>query len=183
MRCGGVDEESMRKDFYGEITAHLRSLCTLLLLFLLAGSAGADLRGVGPRVISVTAHNGFEIVRLTGGLTVQDELRALAGRATLSDLRWPDYSDYLLQVQRFYEPTGYAPAWIENTKPTPQAQAMLLSGSAGFGNSSISSWFTWPSRFWSVGPSLAETIFDAGLRRATVQQFRANYDQTVANYR
>jgi NodT family efflux transporter outer membrane factor (OMF) lipoprotein len=60
---------------------------------------------------------------------------------------------------------------------------ILLSGSAGFGNSSISSWFTWPSRFWSVGPSLAETIFDAGLRRATVQQFRANYDQTVANYR
>ena len=60
---------------------------------------------------------------------------------------------------------------------------ILLSGSAGFGNSSISSWFTWPSRFWSVGPSLAGTIFDAGLRRATVQQFRANYDQTVANYR
>ncbi len=60
---------------------------------------------------------------------------------------------------------------------------ILLSGLAGFGNSSISSWLTWPSRFWSVGPSLAETIFDAGLRRATVQQFRANYDQTVANYR
>ena len=61
--------------------------------------------------------------------------------------------------------------------------SILLSGSAGFGNSSISSWFTWPSRFWSVGPSLSETIFDAGLRRATVQQFQANYDQTVANYR
>lgn len=60
---------------------------------------------------------------------------------------------------------------------------ILLSGSAGFGNSSISTWFTWPSRFWSVGPSVAETIFDAGLRRATVQQYRANYDQTVANYR
>lgn len=60
---------------------------------------------------------------------------------------------------------------------------ILLSGSAGFGNSSASNWFTWPSRFWSVGPSLAETIFDAGLRRAAVQQYRANYDQTVANYR
>ena len=60
---------------------------------------------------------------------------------------------------------------------------ILLSGSAGFGNSSVSSWFTWPSRFWSVGPSIAETIFDAGLRRATVQQSRAYYDQTVANYR
>jgi NodT family efflux transporter outer membrane factor (OMF) lipoprotein len=60
---------------------------------------------------------------------------------------------------------------------------VTLSAVVGFGNSSISDWFTWPSRFWSVGPSLAETIFDAGLRRATVQQFQANYDQTVANYR
>jgi len=61
--------------------------------------------------------------------------------------------------------------------------AVLLSGSAGFANLSLSNWLTWPSRFWSVGPSIAETIFDAGLRRATVQQFRANYDLTVANYR
>ena len=53
----------------------------------------------------------------------------------------------------------------------------MLSAAAGFGNSSFSDWFTWPSRFWSVGPSLAETIFDAGLRKATVQQFQANYDQ------
>jgi len=60
---------------------------------------------------------------------------------------------------------------------------VMLSAAGGFGNSSISDWFTWPSRFWSVGPSLAETIFDAGLRRATVQQYQANYEQTVANYR
>jgi len=60
--------------------------------------------------------------------------------------------------------------------------SILLSASGGFGNSSAASWLTWPSRFWSVGPSLAETIFDAGMRRATVQQYRATYDQTVANY-
>jgi len=60
---------------------------------------------------------------------------------------------------------------------------VTLNASAGLANSLIASWFTWPSRFWSVGPSLAETIFDGGLRRATVQQFRANYDETVANYR
>ena len=61
--------------------------------------------------------------------------------------------------------------------------AILLSATGGFGNSSISNWLTWPSRFWSAGPSVAETIFDAGLRKATVQQYRANYDATVANYR
>jgi NodT family efflux transporter outer membrane factor (OMF) lipoprotein len=60
---------------------------------------------------------------------------------------------------------------------------VLLSASGGFGNSTAANWFTWPSRFWSVGPSLAETIFDAGLRRATVEQYRAAYDATVANYR
>ena len=60
---------------------------------------------------------------------------------------------------------------------------VLLSASGGFGNSSAANWFTWPSRFWSVGPSLAQTIFDAGLRKATVRQYRATYDETVANYR
>ncbi len=60
---------------------------------------------------------------------------------------------------------------------------LVLSATGGLGNSSITDWFTWPSRFWSVGPTLAETIFDAGLRAATMQQYRAMYDQTVANYR
>ena len=40
---------------------------------------------------------------------------------------------------------------------------VTLSGSAGLGSSSIVDWFTWPSRFWSVGPTLAETLFDGGL--------------------
>jgi outer membrane protein TolC len=34
-----------------------------------------------------------------------------------------------------------------------------------------------------VGPAVAETIFEGGLRKATVQQFRAQFDQAVANYR
>ena len=60
---------------------------------------------------------------------------------------------------------------------------VTLSALAGFSNVSPTTWFTWPSRFWSAGPALAETLFDAGLRRATVQQFRASYDRSVANYR
>jgi NodT family efflux transporter outer membrane factor (OMF) lipoprotein len=60
---------------------------------------------------------------------------------------------------------------------------VTLAASAGFESTAISDWFSWPSRVFSVGPSVAETIFDAGLRRATVQQFRAQYDETVANYR
>ena len=60
---------------------------------------------------------------------------------------------------------------------------VTLSAAAGLESTSIANWFTWPSRFFSVGPAAAETIFDAGLRRATVEQFRAQYDETVANYR
>ena len=60
---------------------------------------------------------------------------------------------------------------------------VTLSATAGLESTSFAQWFTWPSRFFSVGPAAAETLFDAGLRRATVQQYRAQYDETVANYR
>jgi NodT family efflux transporter outer membrane factor (OMF) lipoprotein len=60
---------------------------------------------------------------------------------------------------------------------------LTLSATAGFESSSISNWLAWPSRFFSVGPAAAETLFDAGLRSATVAQYRAAYDQTVATYR
>jgi len=60
---------------------------------------------------------------------------------------------------------------------------VTLSAAAGFGNSSFGEWLTWPSRFWSVGPAAAQAIFDAGLRRATVRQYRAQYDAAVAGYR
>jgi NodT family efflux transporter outer membrane factor (OMF) lipoprotein len=60
---------------------------------------------------------------------------------------------------------------------------LTLSADGGFESSSFSKWFTWPSRFWSIGPSLSETVFDAGLRKATVDQYVATYNADVANYR
>jgi NodT family efflux transporter outer membrane factor (OMF) lipoprotein len=60
---------------------------------------------------------------------------------------------------------------------------LTVGANAGLESSSISSWFTWPSRFWSVGPQLSETLFDAGRRRAVVKQQQAAYDATVAGYR
>jgi NodT family efflux transporter outer membrane factor (OMF) lipoprotein len=60
---------------------------------------------------------------------------------------------------------------------------LTLTGSAGFESSSFSKWLSWPSRFWSVGASIPETIFDAGLRRATVQQNVAIYNADLASYR
>jgi NodT family efflux transporter outer membrane factor (OMF) lipoprotein len=61
--------------------------------------------------------------------------------------------------------------------------SLTLSASLGLESSQIAQWFTWPSRFFSAGPQISETLYDGGLRRATVQQYRANYDETIANYR
>jgi NodT family efflux transporter outer membrane factor (OMF) lipoprotein len=60
---------------------------------------------------------------------------------------------------------------------------LTLSGEGGFESSAFTHWLSWPSRFWSVGASIPETIFDAGLRRATVQQYVATYNADLAGYR
>jgi NodT family efflux transporter outer membrane factor (OMF) lipoprotein len=61
--------------------------------------------------------------------------------------------------------------------------ALTLSASAGLQSTDFVKWISWPSRFWSVGPQLAETLFDAGKRRAQVAQAQAAFDVAVANYR
>jgi len=60
---------------------------------------------------------------------------------------------------------------------------LTLSAEGGLESSTISHVLDWPSRFWSVGPSASETLFDAGLRRATVNQYIATYNADVASYR
>src|SRR5580700_2264564 len=60
---------------------------------------------------------------------------------------------------------------------------LTLTAEGGFESSAFHTWLSWPSRFWSVGVSIPETIFDAGLRRATVQQFVATYNADLAGYR
>ena len=60
---------------------------------------------------------------------------------------------------------------------------VTLSGSGGFGAALIGSLFDAPSRVWSLGATLAQTLFDGGLRRARDAQAVAAYDGTVANYR
>jgi NodT family efflux transporter outer membrane factor (OMF) lipoprotein len=60
---------------------------------------------------------------------------------------------------------------------------LTLSGEAGFESSALGNLLAWPSRFFSVGADISETIFDAGLRRATVQQYVATYNADLAAYR
>ena len=60
---------------------------------------------------------------------------------------------------------------------------LSLSAVAGLQGTSALNWFSWPSRFWAVGPTFSETLFDAGRRRSVRTMASANYDGTVANYR
>src|SRR6204780_4653656 len=58
-----------------------------------------------------------------------------------------------------------------------------LAALAGLEGSSLLNWFNWPSRFWAVGASMSETLFDGGRRRSTTESARAGYDASMANYR
>jgi NodT family efflux transporter outer membrane factor (OMF) lipoprotein len=58
-----------------------------------------------------------------------------------------------------------------------------LGAAAGFESTHIANLLDGPNALWAVGPALAETLFDAGRRRATSESARANYDATVATYR
>ena len=61
--------------------------------------------------------------------------------------------------------------------------SLTLSASGGIESSALKNLFNWPSRFWSVGSSISETVYDGGLRRATVNQYIATYNADVAAYR
>lgn len=65
-------------------------------------------------------------------------------------------------------------AWFPN---------LSLGGSAGYAGASFAHLITTPNLIWSVGPTLAETLFDGGLRSAQNSQAEAAYDAAVAGYR
>jgi NodT family efflux transporter outer membrane factor (OMF) lipoprotein len=58
-----------------------------------------------------------------------------------------------------------------------------LSGGVGVESTSFANLFNPSSLLWSIGPTLSQTIFDAGRRAAVSEQANATYDETVANYR
>jgi len=58
-----------------------------------------------------------------------------------------------------------------------------INGLAGLQSVDSSTWFDWPSRFWSVGPSVELPLFTGGLNRSRLAQSHAAYDEMVADYR
>lgn len=89
--------------------------------------------------------------------------------------RRPDIASAERQVAAAHAQIGVAiAAWYPN---------FTLSASYGTTGAVFSKLLQASNSVWSVGPSVAETIFDAGARDAKIDQARATYDQSVATYR
>jgi O-6-methylguanine DNA methyltransferase len=78
-------------------------------------------------------------------------------------------------------PAG-APAG-DHVATAPFFPSLAIAASGGFQGSRLTDWLSWPSRFWSLGPSLAFTVLDFGGRRANRERAVAAYDETVGTYR
>jgi NodT family efflux transporter outer membrane factor (OMF) lipoprotein len=91
--------------------------------------------------------------------------------------RRPDIAGAERQMAQANEQIGIAKAAYYPTL------SLAPNTGVGFGSTSFLHWLSWPGRLWSVGPELAETLYDAGRRRATLNQSIAAYDATVASYR
>ena len=58
-----------------------------------------------------------------------------------------------------------------------------ISAVGGFESSTLKHLFDWPSRFWSIGPTATQTLFNGGLYRAQLHQYEAIYNADLATYR
>jgi NodT family efflux transporter outer membrane factor (OMF) lipoprotein len=58
-----------------------------------------------------------------------------------------------------------------------------LSAAGNTSGSGLGDLFTASANTWSLGLTAAQTLFDAGARKARVEQARASYDASVADYR
>src|SRR6266404_3373104 len=65
----------------------------------------------------------LSLVRLSAGQ--ETDIQNLIASANLDGMHWPNFSDYRNWLQKFYEPTGYAPAWVQGSQPVPQATALI----------------------------------------------------------
>ena len=89
--------------------------------------------------------------------------------------RWPDVAQAERQVAAANAQIG-----VQVAGYFPQ---LTISAQTGLESVRLADLFSGPSFLWSVGPVIAQTVFDAGRTHGLVQEAQANYDGTVANYR
>ena len=55
----------------------------------------------------------------------QPEIQSLVSAGALDGMRWPNFHDFQSSIQEFYQPTGYAPAWLQQAQASHQALSMI----------------------------------------------------------
>ncbi len=103
-------------------------------------------------------------------------IQAIAASGNLADLHAPNFTDYRYLVVKFYQSVNYAPVWVRNGQPTPQALTVIaaLENSVHKGlNPEDYDASLWPQRLNAFkGSSVsADTIakFDAALTVGTMR--------------
>jgi NodT family efflux transporter outer membrane factor (OMF) lipoprotein len=61
--------------------------------------------------------------------------------------------------------------------------SLTLSANGGYQGTSLGDLISLPNRFWSIGPRMALSLFDGGLRKSQVEQAKAILDATASSYR
>ena len=89
--------------------------------------------------------------------------------------RRPDIAAAQRRVAAAYSQIGVADA--------AYFPSLTLSGSAGYRNSTQSDLLSAPNLFWSLGPSLAQAIFDGGQRKLASAQARTSAEVATSTYR
>lgn len=96
------------------------------MVFVVSVAAAVTLWGCGAKLPNAAAA-ATQVASAPQQLSSdgQAQLHAIIQAATLSDLRWPNFSDYDKHVEKFYESYGFALPWVRGMAPTPQAQAVI----------------------------------------------------------
>src|SRR5215469_7910375 len=87
-------------------------------------------RSYAPRLtrrISCGWRLAFLVVLFTcpGVAQVSSKIQGIVSAGNLAGMRWPNFRDYSPWLQKFYQPAGYAPAWVQGNDPSAQARAMI----------------------------------------------------------
>ena len=124
---------------------------------------------------SLVTHPTFDSARavhltiaatLASPQSASDAIREIITSGQLSDLRWPDFSDYRVYLKNFYELSGYSLAWIRQNQATPQARAIIeilqQADSKGL-NAEDYDASRWGNRLQQLGQPAIHARFDAAL--------------------
>jgi murein L,D-transpeptidase YcbB/YkuD len=121
--CGRVKTDRVVGRIHGERRVDFASIRKIALLtvmfFASSGSRGEAIT----QVASSHRSSGAEYQYLS--VDGQSKMRDLVNSATLSDLRWPRFENYRIEVTEFYDSFGWSLPWVRDSRPTPQALAII----------------------------------------------------------